>query len=265
MSQVDSINSVVIVGSGNVAEAFALAVADCWGVELCQIVARNKERAAEIAAMAGCEWSDDFDEVEDADLYIIAVSDRAVEDVAEKLHRPEGSIVVHTAGSVTTEALGKENCGVLYPFQTFTKGRRVDFTEVPLFIEGSDEYTAQLIEDFANLLSRQVYRADSERRREIHLAGVFACNFVNALYAMATDRLAKSEELPFDVLRPLILETAAKAVEAEHPREVQTGPAKRGDKVVAERHISMLNDEPEKQTLYELLDKYIFRTSHNQQ
>ena len=164
MSPVDSINRIVVVGSGNVAEAFALAVADCWGVELCQIVARNKERAAEIATMAGCKWSDDFDEVEDADLYIIAVSDRAVEDVAEKLHRPEGSIVVHTAGSVTVEALGKENCGVLYPFQTFTKGRRVDFSEVPLFIEGSDEATARLIEDFANLLSRHLPRRSQSWR-----------------------------------------------------------------------------------------------------
>ena len=85
-------------GSGNVAEAVALAVADCWGVELCQVVARNEERAAEIAAMAGCEWCSDFDEAADADLYIIAVSDRAVEDVAEKLRRREGSVVVHTAG-----------------------------------------------------------------------------------------------------------------------------------------------------------------------
>lgn len=263
MSRVDTINRVVIVGSGNVAEAFALAIADCWGVELCQIVARNKERAAEIAVKAGCRWSDDFDEVEAADLYIIAVSDRAVESVAEKLHRAEESVVVHTAGSVAVEVLGDENCGVLYPFQTFTKGRRVDFTEVPLFVEGCDEHSAQLIEEFANLLSRRVYRADSACRREIHLVGVFACNFVNALYAMAADRLAESEGLPFDVLRPLILETAAKAVDAEHPRHVQTGPAVRGDKAVAERHVAMLNSDPEKQRLYELLDGYIFRSNHN--
>lgn len=261
MSSVDSINRVVVVGSGNVAEAFALAIADCWGVELCQIVARNAERAAEIATMAGCEWSDDFEEVEDADLYIIAVSDRAVESVAERLQCKKDAIVVHTAGSVAVEALGDDNCGVLYPFQTFTKGRRVDFTEVPLFVEGSDEATAQLIEDFANLLSSRVYRADSVRRREIHLAGVFACNFVNALYSMAADRLRESEDLPFDVLRPLILETAAKATDAEHPRFVQTGPAVRGDKAVAERHKSMLEGGAEK-SVYEMLDEYIFRTCH---
>lgn len=257
----ENISRVVVVGSGNVAEAVALAVADCWGVELCQVVARNEERAAEIAAMAGCEWCSDFDEAADADLYIIAVSDRAVEDVAEKLRRREGSVVVHTAGSVPVEALGDEACGVLYPFQTFTAGRRVDFTEVPLFVEGSDEATAALIEEFANLLSSRVYRADSARRREIHLAGVFACNFVNALYSMAADRLAESEALPFDVLRPLIVETAAKAVDAEHPRQVQTGPAVRGDKAVAERHKSMLEGSVQRE-LYALLDGYIFETCH---
>lgn len=258
---VKSIGSVVVVGSGNVAEAFALAVADCWGVELRQVVARNAERAAQIAAMAGCEWSDEFDEVEDADLYIIAVSDRAVEEVAERLERREGSIVVHTAGSVGIEALGEERCGVLYPFQTFTAGRKVDFSEVPLFVEGCDKATTEQIEAFANLLSSRVYRASASRRREIHLCGVFACNFVNALYSMAADRLAESEELPFDVLRPLIVETAAKAVEAEHPRQVQTGPAVRGDKAVADRHQSMLDGSVQRE-LYALLDRYIFETFH---
>lgn len=257
-----SIGSVVVVGSGNVAEAVAWAVADCWGVELRQIVARNAERAAEIAAMVGCEWSDDFDNVAEADLYIIAVSDRAVGEVAERLRRADSSTVVHTAGSVGCEALCGERRGVLYPFQTFTAGRKVDFSEVPLFVEGCNEGVAAQIEAFANLLSRRVYRADSSRRREIHLAGVFACNFVNALYAMAADRLAESEELPFDVLRPLIVETAAKAVEAEHPRQVQTGPAVRGDREVAERHLSMLEGDEQRQALYELLNSYISRTSH---
>jgi predicted short-subunit dehydrogenase-like oxidoreductase (DUF2520 family) len=148
----------------------------------------------------------------------------------------------------------------LYPFQTFTAGRRVDFSAVPLFIEGSDEEVTQAIEHVANALSHRVYRASSKRRREIHLTGVFACNFVNALYSMATDLLSEREGLPFDVLRPLIEETAAKAVEAQHPRDVQTGPAVRGDKAVAERHTAMLTDENQ-QELYKLLTEYIWQTS----
>jgi predicted short-subunit dehydrogenase-like oxidoreductase (DUF2520 family) len=260
MSKVANIRSVVVVGSGNVAESVALAVADSFALELKQVVARNAVRAEAVAQLAGCEWCSDLGEAADADLYIIAVSDRAVGDVAEALRRREDSVVVHTAGSVEMDALGDGDRGVLYPFQTFTAGRRVDFSAVPLFVEGSDEDTTQAIESVANALSQRVYRANSKRRREIHLTGVFACNFVNALYSMATDLLDEREGLPFDVLRPLIEETAAKAVEAAHPRNVQTGPAVRGDKAVAERHVAMLG-EANQQEIYKLLTDYIWQTS----
>lgn len=259
MSKIANIRSVVVVGSGNVAESVALAVADSFALELKQVVARNAVRAEAVAQLAGCEWCSDLGEAEDADLYIIAVSDRAVADVAASLRRREGSVVVHTAGSVEMDALGDGNRGVLYPFQTFTAGRRVDFSAVPLFVEGVDEPTTLFIERVAQMLSRRVYRATSQCRREIHLTGVLSCNFVNALYAMATDRL-QGEGLSFDVLRPLIEETARKAVEADHPRRVQTGPAVRGDFSVAERHEAMLADEREKE-IYKLLTEYIWQTS----
>ena len=128
--------SVVVVGSGNVAEAVARGVAESWALELKQVVARNAERAAAIAALTNTDYSTDFSDVESADFYIIAVSDRAVEEVASQLNRPKDSIVVHTAGSVEMDALGEGLRGVLYPFQTFTVGRRVEFTDVPLFVEG---------------------------------------------------------------------------------------------------------------------------------
>lgn len=260
MSRANNIHSVVVVGSGNVAESVAVAVADSFALELKQVVARNAVRAEAVAQVAGCEWTTDIDEVAEADLYIIAVSDRAIEEVAEALGERENSIVVHTAGSVEMDALGKGARGVLYPFQTFTTGRRVDFSAVPLFIEGCTEEVTRQIEQVANALSHRVYRANSKRRREIHLTGVLACNFVNALYSMATDLLDEREGLPFDVLRPLIEETARKAVEAEHPRNVQTGPAVRGDKAVAERHTAMLDKENQKE-IYKLLTEYIWQTS----
>ena len=260
MSRANNIHSVVVVGSGNVAESVAVAVADSFALELKQVVARNAVRAEAVAQVAGCEWTTDIDEVAEADLYIIAVSDRAIEEVAEALGERENSIVVHTAGSVEMDALGKGARGVLYPFQTFTTGRRVDFSAVPLFIEGCTEEVTRQIEQVANALSHRVYRANSKRRREIHLTGVLACNFVNALYSMATDLLDEREGLPFDVLRPLIEETARKAVEAEHPRNVQTGPAVRGDKAVAERHTAMLEDENQRE-IYKLLTEYIWQTS----
>ena len=252
--------SVVVVGSGNVAESIAIAVGECPALELRQVVARNKERAAAVAALAGCGWCDDMGQAADADLYIIAVSDRAVGEVAAALRRRAESIVVHTAGSVEMGVLGEGRCGVLYPFQTFTAGRRVDFSAVPLFVEGSDTATQEHIYGVAQLLSRRVYRLGYERRREIHLTGVLSCNFVNALYAMAADRLSEHADLPFDVLRPLIEETARKAVEADHPRHVQTGPAVRGDFSVAERHTKMLGDEHKAQ-IYKLLTEYIWQTS----
>lgn len=260
MSKMNNPRTVVVVGSGNVAESIAVAVADSFSLELVQVVARNEVRAEAVAQVAGCDWCADMSEAAEADIYIIAVSDRAVEEVAAALHRPENSIVVHTAGSIGMDALGDGGRGVLYPFQTFTAGRRVDFSVVPLFVEGSDEDTTQAIEYVANALSQRVYRATSKRRREIHLTGVFACNFVNALYTMATDLLDEREGLPFDVLRPLIEETAAKAVEATHPRHVQTGPAVRGDKAVAERHVAMLK-EANQQEIYKLLTEYIWQTS----
>lgn len=251
--------SVVVVGSGNVAEAVARGVAESWSLELKQIVARNERRAAEIATLTNTEFTTSFDEAAEADIYIVAVSDRAVAEVAAQIQRPADSIMVHTAGSVEMDALGEGLRGVLYPFQTFTAGRRVEFADVPLFIEGCNLDVEQRIEEVAHALSGKVYHATSLRRREIHLSGVLACNFVNSLYSMAADRLQQRESLPFDVLRPLILETARKAAEAKHPRNVQTGPAVRGDRAVAERHMEMLDDE--QREIYNLLNDYIWQTS----
>lgn len=255
----NEIHSVSIIGSGNVAEALALSIAGAWGIELREVIARNIERGEQIARQASCDFVALGEPVADADLYIIAVSDRAVAEVAEQAELPSESIVVHTAGSVECAVLGEGARGVFYPFQTFTAGRRVDMSEVPIFIEGSDEQTTLLLEEFAQQLTSKVYRADSARRREIHLAGVFACNFVNALYTIAAERLQQQEALPFEVLQPLILETAEKAAEAENPATVQTGPARRGDTQVMERHLTMLAEQPELQQIYKLLSQEIFK------
>ena len=255
------IKTISVVGSGNVAEAIALAVAECKELQLKQIVARNPVRGRAIAEMTGAEWTADVEQAAEADLYIISVSDRAVGEVASRLPMRDDTIVVHTAGSVEMDVLGERARGVFYPFQTFTAGRRVDFQQVPLFVEGCDEPTTVELERVAHLLSHRVYRATSQRRREIHLTGVLACNFVNALYAMAADRLSEREGLPFDILRPLIEQTARKAVEADHPREVQTGPAIRGDKVVTDRHCAMLSGDSRQEEIYKLLTEYIWETS----
>ncbi len=255
----NDIRRITVIGSGNVAEALALNIAGAWGVELVEVVARNAERGEAIAMAAGCDFVEMGDEVAQADLYIIAVSDRAVAEVAEAMELGEEAIVVHTAGSVELSALGKGRRGVFYPFQTFTAGRAIDLSDVPIFIEGSDEATTVALEAFAEQLSSKVYRADSHRRREIHLSGVWACNFVNALYGVAADVLHEREGLSFEVLQPLILETAHKAAEAVHPAAVQTGPARRGDSEVMARHEAMLTDKPELQEIYRLISEEIYK------
>lgn len=255
----NDIRRVTVIGSGNVAEALALNIAAAWGVELVELVARDAGHGEAIAMAAGCDFVPFGEPMAEADLYIIAVSDCAVEEVAHVLEFPDEAIVAHTAGSIELKALGEGRRGVFYPFQTFTAGRRVDMSDVPIFIEGSDEPTAVAIEGFAGQLSSKLYRADSRRRREIHLSGVWACNFVNALYTVAAEHLKSREGLPFDVLQPLILETAHKAAEVEEPASVQTGPARRGDREVIERHLKMLADEPELQQIYRLISEQIYK------
>lgn len=251
---------VVIVGSGNVAEALARAL-PASGAELCQVFARNRERGPRVAALGGTTWTADPDRLAEADLYLIAVSDRAVGEVAASLRLPDGAVAAHTAGSVPLDALEAfPRRAVIYPLQTFTAGRAVDFARVPLFLEASDKGTYQAVERFARRLSSQLYPADSKCRGILHLAGVLACNFVNALYAAGERTLAR-EGLPFEALRPLIAETAAKALAAPSPAAVQTGPAVRGDLPTLERHRALLAEEPLLLEIYNLMSRYIWETS----
>ncbi len=254
--------SVVIVGSGNVAEAFARTLASCEAIDLRQIFARNTERGRAIADMVGVEWCSDIEDIAPADLYLIAVSDRAVASVASSLVVPDDAIVVHTAGSVPMDAIKrrKGGRGIIYPLQSFTSGREVNLGDVPLFIEADNDAVKERLMSIASHISSRVEYADSERRRVIHLAGVMVNNFVNHLYAMGSDVLAR-EDLDFDILKPLIAETAAKAIATDDPTTVQTGPAVRGDMVVTDRHIAMLRDDKRKQQIYKLITESIWETS----
>ncbi|MBO5882249.1 MAG: DUF2520 domain-containing protein [Alistipes sp.] len=253
---------VVIIGSGNVAEAFARALVACEGVVLRQVYSRNEARGRAVAAMAGTEWCGSVEHIAPADLYIISVSDRAVAEVAASLNVPAEAIVVHTAGSVPMSAIPerKGGRGIIYPLQSFTSGRDVCLKGVPLFVEAESEDVRARIEDIASRISSRVEYADSERRRVIHLAGVFVNNFVNHLYAVGGDVLGR-EGLDFDILKPLIAETAAKAIASSDPRSVQTGPASRGDVAVVERHVAMLSDDECKQQIYKQITESIWATS----
>lgn len=252
---------VVIIGSGNVAEAFARTLADTPNVSLRQVMARNRERCEQVAAIGGCGWSIDPAELAEADIYIIAVSDRAVGSVACDYRFPDEAVVVHTAGSVAMSAIprpGKR--GILYPFQSFSSGRVIRLKDVPIFVEADNEDVRELLTAFANLISSRVDYADSERRGKIHLAGVFVNNFTNHLYGIASD-IVEEEDLSFDVLRPIISETASKAIASGDPFAVQTGPAVRGDKAVTDRHLHLLADNDTKKQIYNDITNSIWETS----
>lgn len=253
---------VTIIGSGNVAEAFARAIAACPTMCLKQIFARNEARGRTIAEQCATQWCDKPEELASSDIYIISVSDRAVGELASQLSFAPGSIVTHTAGSVPLTELPSNDThrGILYAFQSFTAGREIEFRGLPLFIEAESEEVYNVLEAFGQALGCRVERATSERRKVIHLAGVFVNNFVNHLYSMAGEVISEAE-LSFDTLRPLIMETALKALDSGNPRSVQTGPAVRGDSVVIERHLEMLGDDSLKAQIYKLLSDSIWETS----
>ena len=254
--------SVAIVGSGNVAEAFARTIRRKGGLELVQIFARNRQRGVAVANIGGCQWHDNPKHLAQADLYIIAVSDRAVAELAESLPFAKGAIVVHTAGSVAMDAIPEREGGrgILYALQSFSSGRIISLDDVPIFIEADSDQTRDRLFAIANQLSTQVEYADSERRRKIHLAGVLVNNFSNHLYTLAADLLVR-EGLSFDMVKPLLLETASKASAVDDPMEVQTGPAIRGDRAVTSSHIAMLEDDEQLQKIYKAITESIWETS----
>lgn len=190
-----------------------------------------------------------------ADAIIIAVKDDAIDAVAAAIGDYEG-VALHTAGSVPMSIFSGnvKHYGVLYPMQTFTKGREVDFRSVHCFIEGSDDTAYKVIREVAESISDNVHDMTSDNRRYLHLAAVFACNFTNHCYTLAADILEK-RGIPFDTLLPLIDETAAK-VHAVHPAAAQTGPAIRYDETIINAHIALLDDEM-KAAIYELLSQSI--------
>lgn len=189
---------------------------------------------------------------QDADLYVIAISDRAISSVAEELKDVEG-LVVHTAGSVPMNALSSKRRGVLYPLQTLSKKRQIPASKVPFYIEASQEQDLGLLRLLAETMGSKAEPMESQRRKYLHLAAVFCCNFVNRLYGITADMLAE-HSIPFSAMLPLIHETADKVDELT-PGEAQTGPAVRWDEEVMAQQMALLDEE--QRQLYHLISKSI--------
>lgn len=203
---------------------------------------------------------------EDTEVIIISVPDNAIIQVASMLkrkYRIGHKILAHTSGSTSISALEgfAEHTGVFYPLQTFSRNVPLEYDEIPFFIEASDSGTGSTLKDIACLISKHVYYADSDKRRKLHVASVFGCNFVNHLWAL-TEKLLTENGLDFGMLHPLIKETCRKAL-SNSPAEVQTGPAIRHDTCTISAHLEMLNNNPELQHIYGMLSESIKKMQRN--
>lgn len=204
--------NIVIIGSGILATQLSLALSDA-GQHILQVYSRAEEHACKLAEKIGCRYTANIDEItEKADVYIISVKDDAISNIAEKVgKKAKKGLLVHTAGSINMDVLkgNTQHYGVLYPMQTFSKNRRVDFKPIPCFLEASDEETLKTIRQLAESVSDHVVLADSAKRKKIHLAAVLACNFTNHCYRLA-EKVLQEEQIDFNLFLPLIDETAKK-------------------------------------------------------
>ncbi|MGQ1783942.1 Rossmann-like and DUF2520 domain-containing protein [Saccharicrinis sp. GN24d3] len=249
------LRNIILIGSGNLATQLGNRLVK-KGLNIRQVFSRTLANAEELAEQLNAYATDDFEEIQvDADLYIVAVTDAALLATIEQMPKVKG-IVVHTAGSLGVDLLIRFNkYGIFYPFQTFSKEREVDFEEVPILIEANKDEVSKELEHFARKISGTVIACDSNQRQQIHLAAVFACNFSNHMYAIA-DRILKKNNVSFDVMKPLIKETAFKT-EFLSPVKAQTGPAIRGDRNVIDKHLAMLDNDDELAVLYSKLSRRI--------
>ena len=244
--------SVVILGTGNVAKHLFDAFWDIEEVNVRQVIGRNDYTLSYFKDKV--DRSTDFSKIEEADIFLIAVSDDAVAEVAQFLNRKKG-IVAHTSGSVPISALGNQvRRGVFYPLQSFSEGKSINFKTVPLCIEAENKKDLKLLQQLAQLVSLEVHEISSDQRKSIHLAAVFANNFSNHLFTIASE-ICTDNNLPFSILTPLIKETVHK-LDFLVPLEAQTGPAKRNDLKTMESHLNQLKNK-NYQDIYSLLSKSI--------
>lgn len=242
---------IVIIGSGNVAYHLAKAFTQN-NIEVSQIFGRNEVELNKISEELNIPYS--TKELADADLYLISVSDSAVEQVSD-LIKTEKALVAHTSGSLPIETLnGDYRKASFYPLQTFSKTKNLDYSKIPFFIEAENQIDEKSLFELASLISDNVETSDYEKRKYIHLTAVFACNFVNHLFARAKE-ISDSQDLDFNYFIPLIDETVEKIHHLE-PKSAQTGPAVRGDERVLKLHEELITDK-EHLKIYQLMNESI--------
>lgn len=250
--------SIAIIGSGNVAWHLApeLENAGHRVVEIYGRTEKNTKLLQKRLYNAEVNLSLDFSESE-AQVFILCISDDAIEEVAQEIVLPDDSILIHTSGSQSIDKLGyaaSDNFGVFYPLQTFTKSKKIEFDEIPILIEAENRHTYKVLKNLGKSISKKVVEVNSKDRIAIHVAAVFACNFTNHLFNISDDIL-KRQGFDFNLLRPLIAETINKSLDIG-PEKSQTGPAVRGDLETLDKHMAFLKKSEYKE-LYRIISEKI--------
>lgn len=249
---------IVIIGAGRLATHLGLAF-DKAGLNVVQVYNRTPEKGRRLAVKIGASFATDIqDIILNADVYILAVADSVLEDLALKLHM-KNKLVVHTSGTMQMDILApiSKNIGVFYPVQTFSQGNRIDFRKIPVCIEGNSKASEEKLTILAKKLTQSVHCLNSDKRRLLHLGAVFACNFTNFMFAV-TEEFLLAHEIPFSLLEPLILQTARNAKRG-NLFQSQTGPAMRGDLKVLDKHRELLSGYPDYLEIYNLISENIIK------
>lgn len=252
------IQNISIIGSGNVATQMAIALHKA-GINIAEVFSASPTNAEILANKVNASVVKNIQDIsKDADLYLLSVSDKAYDQILPNFP-VKNKLVAHTAGSLSMEILAKQSkkYGVLYPFQTLSKNKEINFSEVPILYCGSNQETQKSLKSLAERISNKVSFASDEQRKYIHISAVFACNFVNHMYTLAKS-ITEEHHIDFALLYPLIKETAEKALSG-NPKNMQTGPAVRDDKNILSNHIQLLKETPELQAIYRQLSYSIIK------
>jgi len=247
---------IVFIGSGNVATNLGLAF-KAKGFTIKQVYSRSSQNAETLAAKLDAEYISDISDIYmKADFYFYALKDSALRSTLQKIDMPSG-VHVHTGGSIPmSEFEGlTSKFGVFYPVQTFSVNKQIDFTNVPICVEACNLEIQKKLLDLAGIISEKTYLMNSDQRKKLHLAAVFACNFSNYMYDISSQILEDSD-ISFEIIKPLILETAEK-INTLTPYAAQTGPAIRMDMKTISKHISLLGRNSEYRKIYKMLTKSI--------
>ena len=247
--------NIILVGSGNVATHLGIALKK-GNYQIVQVYSRSIENAKKLAKKLNTNFTNDLTQLKSADLIIVSVNDGAISSVLSQI---KNTAIVHTSGSIGMNIFKEpfSKYGVFYPLQTFNKEVDINISEIPFCIEGNNLAFEKQLTTLAKQLSNNVVLMDSEQRKQLHIAAVFACNFSNHMCSIADDLLAK-KDIDFKILLPLIKQTIAN-LERNKPKQVQTGPAKRKDTAIIQEHIATIKEKEIKE-LYQKISTNIIIT-----